>query len=196
MKRFSLSNKMKKYKSILIILFFITSINYGGEIRDRAEDVIKNNFSDSCQVNVFKFHVENGLRLNAEKHAKQRFFGKFVFYYEIIENDEIVGYAILDNVLGKVKPITFIVICDQEKSIKSVEVIKYREQHGGTVAKRSWLDQFNNGDINSKFELDEDIDGISGATISVKSLLKGVKKIMYLVNNLGEDERNLLTSIK
>ena len=187
---------MKKYKYIFIILFLLTSKNFGGEIRDRAETVIKQNFSDSCKINVFKFQVENGLRFNAEKHGKQRFFGKFVYYYEIIENDEIAGYAILDNVLGKVKPITFMVICDQEKSIKSVEVIKYREQHGGAVAKRSWLDQFKNNDLNSNFELDEDIDGISGATISVKSLLKGIKKIMYLVNNLGKDERNLLTSFK
>lgn len=193
---FSVQKKMKLFIYKISILFLISSICFAGEIRDKAESVIRENFGDSCQINAFKLKLDKNLKLNAEKHARQRFFSKFVYYYEIILNEEIVGYAILDNVLGKVKPITFMVMFNIDKTIKSVDVIKYREQHGGAVESKSWLDQFQNANLNSNLELNEDIDGISGATISVKSVISGVKKKLYLINNLGEDERDLLISIK
>ncbi|MCB0750218.1 MAG: FMN-binding protein, partial [Ignavibacteriae bacterium] len=136
------------------------------------------------------------LKNKSEIFAQQRFFSNFVYYYEIKENNKIIGYAILDNVLGKVKPITYLVIFNDVLSVKSVNVVKYREQYGGAIENNDWLNQFNQKTISSEIELGKSIDGISGATISVKAMIKGVKRLLYLINNLGEDERDLLVSIE
>jgi Na+-translocating ferredoxin:NAD+ oxidoreductase RnfG subunit len=140
--------------------------------------------------------LDKNIKALAEKFAKQRFLGKFVYYYEIYKSNDIIGYAILDNVKGKVKPITFLVIFNTDYSVNSVDIIKYREQYGGAVENRSWLDQFNSKSVESELELNETIDGISGATISVKSVLNGVKRLLYFISNLGEYERNLFVSIE
>jgi Na+-translocating ferredoxin:NAD+ oxidoreductase RnfG subunit len=86
----------------------------------------------------------------------------------------------MDNVLGKSMPITFLVILNNEGSILATEVIKYREAYGGEVGNKNWLAQFTHFSDTSDFKLGKNIDGISGATISVNSLSKGIQKIATL----------------
>jgi Na+-translocating ferredoxin:NAD+ oxidoreductase RnfG subunit len=181
---------------IVICSILFISASFAGEIRDKAVQIIADNFSDSAEVITYKLSINKSLKSSSEKFAQQRFFSNFVYYYEIKEKNETIGFAVLDNVLGKVKPITFLVILNSDLSVKSVDIIKYREQYGGAIEKKAWLDQFLSKNIESELKLNTGIDGISGATISVKAVIKGVKRLLYLVNNLGEDERNLLVSIK
>jgi len=180
---------------INILLLFPNKI-YSGEIRETAEKIILENYSDSVKIFDYKYILSNPLKLNSEKYARQRFLGKFIYYYEIKNEDEIIGYALLDNVKGKVKPITYLIIFNTDLSIKKVEIIKYREEHGGEVENEFWLSQFKSKTIDSNLQLDNDIDGISGATISVKSIINGVKRLLYLINHLGENEKSLLVSIE
>ena len=181
---------------ILLIMYLFTSHNvlWAGEIRDSAMSMIKNKFEVDSKVITYKLNLSKNLKLKSEKYAKQRFYGNFVFYYEIIKNNEIEGYAILDNVLGKVKPITYLVLFNKDLSIASVNIIKYREQYGGAIENKEWLDQFKLKNMTSELELNTDIDGISGATISVKSVIKGVKKLLFLINNMDTNEKDLLVS--
>ena len=173
-----------------------SNISFGGEIRDRAIAAIESKFDEDVKIITYKINLTEKLKQKAAIYAKQRLFGQFVYYYEIKRNEQILGYAILDNVLGKVKPITYLVMFDKNLSVTAVEIIKYREQHGGSIDDRDWLSQFVSKNINSNIELNNNIDGISGATISVKSIINGVKLLLYLVNNLGEDEKDLLVSIE
>ncbi len=185
----------KYYKIILIGLFFSANI-FAGEIREKAEKIIVSNFSESVEIKTYKLTLNKSLKYKTEKFAKQRFLTKFVYYYEIKENNKKVGTAILDNVLGKVKPITYLIIFLPDKSIKSVNVVKYREQYGGSIGKRNWLKQFDLKTIDNQLLLNQEIDGISGATISVKSIIKGVKRMLYLINNLEENEKDLFVSVE
>jgi Na+-translocating ferredoxin:NAD+ oxidoreductase RnfG subunit len=182
-------------KIILITLFFSTFI-YSGEIRDSALIFIQNEFGANIKIKTFKLELPAKIKLKSEKFSKQRFFGNFIYYYEIYSNNETVGFALLDNVLGKVKPITYLVIFNKDLSISSVEIVKYREQYGGAVENKEWLEQFKLKTLNSDLELNQDVDGISGATISVKSVIKGVKRLLYLMNNLSDDEKDLLVSVE
>ncbi|MCB0742546.1 MAG: FMN-binding protein, partial [Ignavibacteriae bacterium] len=103
-------------------------------------------------------------------------------------NDKINSYAILDNVIGKVQPITFLVIYDSNFAISDFQIIKYREEHGGEVQNESWRNQFIGKRANSEFTINENIDGITGATISVKSLIKGINKTSLLIRSIVGNE--------
>lgn len=190
-------NKLRYFYYLFFLSIYFSSIlSSGGEIRDRAISAIESSYDTKIEIITYKLNLNTELKLNAEKYAKQRFFGKFVYYYKIKNDENILGYAILDNTMGKVKPITFLVMFNKDLSIKDVEIIKYREQHGGAVGDPNWLNQFKNKNINSVIELNNNIDGISGATISVKSIINGVKLLLNLINNLGENEKSLLVSVE
>ena len=87
----------------------------------------------------------------------------------------------MDNVIGKSMPITFIVMFNSNQDIIFSSIVKYREGYGGEVKSRSWLNQFNGMKKDSLYTYPKNIAGISGATISVKSVTKGMSKLSYLI---------------
>lgn len=89
-----------------------------------------------------------------------------------------VGWFVVDEVIGKHEFITYAVALTPDGVVKGVEILDYRETHGGEIRNARWRAQFvgkKNGDA---FQLDEDIRNISGATLSCKNVTNGVKRIL------------------
>lgn len=181
-------------KILFLCLLFSCSL-FGGELRDKSLTEIKNNFSSDVKISEFKLILDEDLKKAAEKEVRLRFIAKFVYYYEISQNDSVIGYALLDNVSGKVKPITFLVIFNRDFQIIESTVIKYREQYGGEIRNKDWLNQFSGKDINSDFNLNSGIDGISGATISARGISKGIQRAVFIITNLRKYENNIFKTV-
>ena len=124
--------------------------------------------------------LDKQIKNEAEYKVKQKFYRDKLYYWNISQGDSIIAYAFLDNVIGKSMPITFLVILNSNGDIIRSKVIKYREAYGGEISNKGWLRQFENRNKNSSYEISKDIDGISGATFSVKSMSKGKQKISIL----------------
>ena len=81
--------------------------------------------------------------------------------------------------VGKEQPITVGIIIDADH-IKNLRVLTYRENRGGEVATASFTDQFNQLMLDEDNQLNEHIDGISGATLSVYALTRLAELALYL----------------
>jgi Na+-translocating ferredoxin:NAD+ oxidoreductase RnfG subunit len=57
-------------------------------------------------------------------------------------------------------------------------VLEYTSDHGYQIANKGWLKQFEKG---TSFSVGENIDAISGATISVKSITAGVNEQLRII---------------
>lgn len=99
-------------------------------------------------------------------------------------NGQIVGYAIEDTVKGKWGPMHYMLSLDPAGKIKNVIVLEYRERRGKPVAKRRFLKQFIGKSIHSRLKLKKDIQGVSGATISSRGMANGIRKAIYIFNEL------------
>jgi Na+-translocating ferredoxin:NAD+ oxidoreductase subunit G len=93
---------------------------------------------------------------------------------------KIDGYAIIDNVIGKESPITFIVSITPEGLIKEVEVMVYRESHGGQIKNKAFRKQFVGKNTSDHIKVGKDIVHVSGATISSKNIATGVKRALLV----------------
>ncbi len=85
---------------------------------------------------------------------------------------------ILDEI-GKELPITVGIIIDNN-TIKNLRVMTYRENRGGEVATPAFTDQFISAELEDDNKLDVTIDGISGATLSVRSLTRLARMALFL----------------
>ena len=90
---------------------------------------------------------------------------------------------ILDEV-GKEEPITVGVIIDNDY-IQSLRVLTYRENRGGEVATPAFTDQFNGVSLDIDGAVGANIDGISGATLSVQALTRLASMALYLNADTG-----------
>ena len=163
--------------SILIIL---TSFLAASDIKIICEEYLFNLYPNNTDIRMHIFKLNKKIKKKVENIVKQRFYKDKLYYWTITQEDSTKAYAFLDNVIGKSMPITFMVILNIDGEIENVNVIKYREAYGSEVGSKSWLQQFINFNNNSDYNIGKDIDGISGATISVKSMSKGIQKITTL----------------
>jgi len=90
------------------------------------------------------------------------------------------GWFIVDEVVGKHEMITYALGINPDGSIKQVEILEYRESYGFEVANPSWRQQFVGKKVNAPLKLNQDIENISGATLSSKHLTDGVKRLMVM----------------
>lgn len=85
--------------------------------------------------------------------------------------------------VGKEKPITVGVVIDDGK-IQQLKVLTFRESRGWEVKHNFFTRQFDHVGLNQERRLDKSIDGISGATLSVRALKKIARIALYLEQQL------------
>ena len=81
--------------------------------------------------------------------------------------------------IGKDKPITVGIIVNRNR-IEKVKVLIFLESRGWEVRHDFFTKQFKNIGLLVSQQLDKPIDGISGATLSVRALKKLVRLALYL----------------
>ena len=85
---------------------------------------------------------------------------------------------ILDEI-GKEHPITTGIVVDNGR-IEKIRVLIYRESRGHEVRHAFFTDQFKEATLTADRQLDRPIDGISGATLSVRALTRLARLALYL----------------
>ena len=115
-----------------------------------------------------------------ERHSGQKVRARGQQVWRALVDDRIVGFFIVDYVIGKHLVIDYAVALDPGGQVRHVEILEYRESYGGEVSNRSWLTQFVGKTSRDPLELDQDIRNISGATLSSRHVTEGVKRVLAL----------------
>ncbi|MEE9448739.1 MAG: FMN-binding protein [Ignavibacteriaceae bacterium] len=181
--------KYRLLKIFIVTVFIVSALSkeiFPQEIKEVVRDIITNTFNKDVQYDYEKYIIPDSLKMKVEYIAQQKFFGESVYILKIFNEEILNGVALLDNVYGKEMPITFLVIFDDSGKIILADIVKYREPYGGAVQNKNWTAQFKKKDSNSGYKVGTDIDGITGATISVKSITKGIYKISLLYKEIKD----------
>lgn len=107
-----------------------------------------------------------------------------VDFYFAVKDGKKTGVAIIDDEPGKWGPIEFIIALDLQGVVTRVEVLSYQEKRGQPIARHSFLSQFEGKTSKSPLQIEKDITGISGATISSTCATFAVKKAIILYEEL------------
>jgi len=81
--------------------------------------------------------------------------------------------------IGKERPITTGIVVNKNK-IELVRILIFRESRGWEVRHPFFTDQFKDANLMRENKLDRSIDGISGATLSVKAVTKLARSALML----------------
>ena len=167
-------------KKILISLIIINPLIFLSEIKEISIKEIASYYNEEIELIEKKFSIPKKVKQKIQNQIKQKFYRDQIYYW-VIEKNEVLNYALLDNVLGKTMPITFMVIFNNDQQVIHSSIIKYREGYGGEISGKRWLAQFKGMAKDSLYQFEKEIDGITGATISVKSFVKGINKLSLLL---------------
>jgi Na+-translocating ferredoxin:NAD+ oxidoreductase RnfG subunit len=95
-----------------------------------------------------------------------------------------VGYVFVDEVVGRQDFITYAVGIDRQGQLRPVEVLEYRESHGGEIRNKGWLAQFAGRSAAADLRFRTDIKNIAGATLSCEHVTAGVRRIAAIWQTL------------
>lgn len=110
-----------------------------------------------------------------------RAFRKSQFQFHVGRRGETtVGYAIILDVIGKERPITFLVGIAPNGAILGLEVLIYRESQGDAVRHRRFTGQFLKKQASDPLRLGSDIQPISGATLSSRAAVYATRKALAI----------------
>ncbi|MBW3535294.1 MAG: 4Fe-4S binding protein [Gemmatimonadetes bacterium] len=116
--------------------------------------------------------------------------------------ERLVGFAFLTSdvppeELGYNGPIDVLVGMDASGTVTGVVVVDYyeslRASRGDFLARRGFQEQFTGKTISDAFRVRRDVDGISGATITVAAMSRGIRNAarrVWTVHVLGEAEED------
>ncbi|QNJ96655.1 FMN-binding protein [Constantimarinum furrinae] len=105
--------------------------------------------------------------------------------FKISSNGMHLGYGYIGNAPSKTATFDYLVLFDTQFIITKSKVLIYREEYGGEIGSKRWLQQFNGkSDSSGELVYNKDIIPISGATISVRSMTKAVNDLLKSIGVL------------
>jgi len=107
------------------------------------------------------------------------------------------------NEIGKEEPITVGILVESQTSkspksskIKLLKVLEYRESRGDEVRHEFFTSQFKNISLNAQSKLDQSVDGITGATLSVNALKRLSRLALFLTGSIHHGKEGSNASIE
>ena len=96
------------------------------------------------------------------------------------KDGQLLGWLLVDDVIGKHEFITYATAISPQGSVLGIEIMSYRETHGGEVQEADWRANFAGKTLQDPLKLGDDVPNISGATLSCRNVLDGVKRMLVI----------------
>ncbi len=106
--------------------------------------------------------------------------------FRIKTGESTIGFVYLGKAPSLKNVFDYVVLFTPDLTVKKSKILIYREDHGRQVGSQRWLQQFIGKKSGETLTYGEDIDGISGATISAKSMTMAVSNILESMKVLND----------
>jgi len=123
----------------------------------------------------------------AERLGKVKIGSRLWTFYVGYEGGNPSGYAVLDTQVVRTLPETVMVVLDTKGKVRSVRLLAFYEPSEYMPSQR-WLDQFRQADLGSDIRPGSGIQGITGATLSARSLSASVRRALAIYR-VGIEEK-------
>lgn len=161
------------------ILTLRTHRSTAQEVLLRREQALAEIFPEAARTAVESRPFSGDLKSRLEKQLGRRIDEDSLEVTKVFDAAGILrGYAVVTEEVGKYRPITFMVGVTPQLTVRDVAVMVYRESRGGDVKRKRFLSQYRGKSTRDPIDVGRDIINISGATISVRSVNAGVKRVL------------------
>jgi Na+-translocating ferredoxin:NAD+ oxidoreductase RnfG subunit len=100
--------------------------------------------------------------------------------YRAQRNGVILGHVFVDEVIGRQDLITYAIGIDTAGALSTLEILSYRESHGGEIRNAHWREQFKSRSDLQHLRFRTDIKNIAGATLSSEHVTQSVRWLVAL----------------
>ncbi|MCW8854886.1 MAG: FMN-binding protein [Gammaproteobacteria bacterium] len=170
---------MTRILLIISTLLILTEPGLARGTYQKPADFVAESFSGQPpEAKVLQLTDE--LKQTIEDILQHKYKGRRVRYWQ--QNNKTVWVL---NEIGKKKPITTGIVIEDNK-ISHIKVLIFRESRGWEVKHTFFTKQYIDTSLSDNTKLDRSIDGISGATLSVRALTKQARIALFLHHKITQ----------
>lgn len=160
-----------KYISLLLITLILMSFSNQKGLSKKVDKEIKDTFkvaNYTYSAITFSSDITKTLPSNFDNNN----------FISIKSNNNLIGYAYMGKAPSKTDQFDYLVILDKDQIVLKTKVIAYREDYGGEIGSKRWLQQFIGKKSSDDLRYGDNIVVISGATISVRSMTNAMNNLL------------------
>jgi Na+-translocating ferredoxin:NAD+ oxidoreductase RnfG subunit len=147
-----------------------------------VKELLSSHFKTADRVSFERVSLSGPQKKTLERRLGSKLPKTNYVVYVASKGGHPLGYAVFDQELGQHELIDFATFFDGAGKITRTEVTAYREGYGSEIRRDSFRRQFIGRDAHSHFRVGQDIDAISGATISSDSMARAVHRAALIVD--------------
>ena len=133
-------------------------------------------FGDDVTVEMMSLFPTPEEAAQIEQLAKVKLESNLFSFYVGKKQGEIIGYAAIETHNVRTKPETLLVVLNAEGKLRNVFTLAFHEPPEYQPPER-WYDQLGNHTL-EQLSFSQDIQGISGATLSTRAALNAARKVL------------------
>jgi hypothetical protein len=161
---------------------YVTDDDFKNEEFMTEEDAIKTMLPKSQRVWKEQIRLTQVNKELIEQRIGWKFPEESFELYVGQTGDKVDGYAMIHHTIGKYKHMTYMVGVDAKGRCTDVELLVFRDAKGSEVRTKRFNSQYDGKTVADPIRINKDIINISGATMSVRSMSAGVKRVLVLID--------------
>ncbi len=151
--------------------------------------VLADFFPRSQRVTYRKFDLMPELRARLSRRLGTPLPRSTYTIYVAQTGEAVDGYAILDEEMGEHLPINYAVKFSPQGAVQRQEIMVYRERYGEEVRDERFRKQFIGKTVRDPLRAGDDVVAVSGATLSSRAMVAGVRRDLLLLDELVLQQR-------
>ena len=168
-----------KFSYSLFLLVMISDLQSNGSVFKTQQQALNETFADCDTVIRKTLFLTDDQVQEIQNRAKVKIESKLVNYYFGVKNDSVLAFAFFETNVVRTKPETFMVILAPDATVKSTEILAFYEPQD-YLPTPGWFQLFVGKILNDALWPKRDIHGVTGATLTVRAVTQGVRKILAI----------------
>lgn len=172
---------MLKRKVVISVFLVFSLFLYSFGLPKNVQKRVTKEVQKAFEIESFQM---NGIVVSEELSAQLPTKITTDNFYRLLKGDEFIGYAFVDQAPSKTANFDYLIVFDADLKVKHSKVLIYREEYGGEIGSKRWLKQFIGKTGGDRVDHETNIDGIAGATISVRSMTNAIDDLLQTIEIL------------
>ncbi len=168
----------KLFTAFFVIVLLPSPSGWMGKLDKKIHKEIEKTF-ETTQYTLEALDIPEGLNSELPVSMKRGL-------RKIISSEDHLGYVFVGFAPSKTAQFDYLVLFDTKARVVHAKVLIYREEYGGEIGSKRWLRQFHGMDGNDRVSHETNIDAISGATISVRSMTIAMDNLLQSIGELHQ----------
>ena len=176
-----------KIIKFLLLLFLLTVISPSfAKIFYSKNEAMELAFSKGAQVEQLSLFPDDNQVAKIQQDAKIKLDSGLFTFYVGKDQGKILGYAAIETSTVRTKPETLMIVLTPDGELRNVYTLAFHEPPEYQPPER-WFEQLYKRPL-AEMDFNKGVDGISGATLSTRSALNSIRKVMAIYQVMVKDK--------